>query len=130
MGRPKAMLVLGGWENADKVVASDGLAGRPDGPDTGAVGLGCPTAAAVAAIDALKGFDDGPADAKGFAPVVVEDPNAEGPLPAAAAKPVNGFGAPNAEVLDPKVLLAGWIGCPNASVAVDWVEAPNGLLAD
>ena len=111
--------MLGGWENADKVVASDGLGGRLDGPDVGAVGLGCPDAAAAAAIDAPKGFDVGPADAKGFVPVVVEDPNAEGPLPAAAVKPVNGFGAPNAEVLDPKVLLAGWIGCPNALVVVD-----------
>jgi len=110
--------VLGSGANADEVAASDGLGGRPDGPDIGAVGLGCPDAAAAAAIDAPKGFDAGPVDAKGFVPVV-EGPNAEGPLPAAPAKPVNGFGAPNAEVLDPKDLLAGWIGCPNALVVVD-----------
>lgn len=100
------------------MAASDGLGGRLEGPDVGAVGLGCPVAAAAAAIDAPKGFGAGPADAKGFVPVV-ESPNAEGPLPAAAAKPVNGFGAPNAEVLDPKDPLAGWIGCPNALVVVD-----------
>jgi hypothetical protein len=111
-------LVLGGWENADKVVASDGLGGRPGGPDVGAVGLGCPVAAAVAAIDAAKGFDAGPVGAKGFVPVV-EGPNAEGPLPPADVNPVNGFGAPNAEVLDPKDPPAGWIGCPNALVVVD-----------
>ena len=69
----------------------------------------------MAAIDAAKGFAVGVADAKGFVPVV-EAPNAGGPLPVADAKPVNGFGAPNAEVLDPKALLAGWIGCPNALV--------------
>lgn len=114
---------MGSWANADKVVASGGLGGRPDGPDigaadVGAVGLGCPTAVAVPAIDVPKGFDAGPVGAKGFVPVV-EDPNVEGPIPAAAAKPVNGFGAPNAEVLDPKDLLVGWIGCPNALVVVD-----------
>ena len=105
---------MGSWANAEEMVASGGLGGRPDGPDVGAVGAGCP---AAAAIDAPKGFGAGPVDAKGFVPVV-EDPNAEGPLPAAAAKPVNGFGAPNAEVLDPKDLFSGWIGCPNALVVV------------
>jgi hypothetical protein len=100
------------------MVASGGLGGRPDGPDVGAVGAGCPAPAAVAAIDVPKGFDAGPVDAKGSVPVVGV-PNAEGPLPAAATKPVNGFGAPNAEVLDPKDLLDGWIGCPNALVVVD-----------
>ena len=110
--------MLGSWANADEVVAPDGLSGRPDTTDVGAVGLACPVAAAAAAIDAAKGFDAGPVDAKGIVPAV-EGPNAEVPPPAADANPVNGFGAPNAEVLDPKDPLTGWIGCPNALVVVD-----------
>ena len=105
-GWPEAELVLGSWANADEVIASEGLGGRLDGPDVGAARLGCPSAAAVAAIDAAKGFAVGPVDTKGFIPVV-EGPNAEGPLPVAEVKPVNGFGAPNAEVLDPNAPLAG-----------------------
>lgn len=109
---------MGTWENADVVVASEGLGGRPNGPDVGAVGLGCPVAVAVAAIDAAKGFEAGAVDANELVPVA-EGPKAEGPSPAVDANPVNGFGALNAEILDPKAPLVGWIGCPNALVVVD-----------
>jgi hypothetical protein len=105
------------------MVAPDGLGGRPNGTEVGTVGLGCPVATAAAAIDAAKGFADGAVDPKG------EGPNAGGPPPAADAKPVNGFGPANAEVLEPKAPLAGWMGCPNALV-VGCVDDPNGLLAD
>lgn len=40
VGRPKAVLVLGSWANADEVVTSDGLGGRVNGPDVGAFGFG------------------------------------------------------------------------------------------
>jgi len=129
VGWPKAEVVVGRWANADAVVVSDGLGGRCDGPEVGASGVGWPVAAAVAAMDAAKGLAVGADDVNGFAVAVAEGANADGPPPAADANPVNGLGAPNAEVADPKAPLAGWRGCPNALV-VGCVDAPNGLLVE
>jgi len=51
------------------------------------------------------------------------------PLPAVDEKPVNGFGAPNADVQEPKAPRAGWMGCPNALVVVDLLDSPGSSKA-